>query len=188
MLLLAIFILTIPIEVLGMLLRSSAVQIPTAKGMQTVHETIKRINRPPHVVINTVLDFNSWSKWISPGSQFISDIPKFSKVGQSCREVFGLFGSSYITWTAVHLSSSEVRLVSSGSQGTFGWEDLTLEFSVEEDNTLSPDGTLLNFKYSWTVSNKIVAFFERSIIRHNMMAENVIAMYKLSELCEQVID
>ena len=140
MLLLAIFILTIPIEVLGMLLRSSAVQLPTAKGMQTVHETIKRINRPPHVVINTVLDFNSWSKWISPGSQFISDIPKFSKVGQSCREVFGLFGSSYITWTVVHLSSSEVRLVSSGSQGTFGWEDLTLEFSVEEDNTLSPNG------------------------------------------------
>lgn len=82
------------------------------------------------------------------------------------------------------LSSSELKVYSSKSEGTFGWDDLEMEFSVADDASIVEQGAVLTFKYSWTVSNDIVAFFERTVIRQNMMADNVIAVYKLGEICE----
>ena len=178
-------VILLPSAAVAMLLRSSVSQTSTTKGMRTTHETIKRISSPPHVVIDTLLNFNSWPQWISTGSKFSSEISKFSDVGQSCRENFGLLGSSSITWTVTSLSLRELIVTSSKSKGTFGWDNLEMEFSVADDASMVAQGSLLTFKYSWTVSNEIIAFFERAIIRQNMMADNVIAVYKLGEICEQ---
>jgi hypothetical protein len=168
-----------------MLLRSIATQVSTPQGPKIINETIKRISSPPNKVYKQICDFKSWNQWISPQSKFTSGVNEFTNKNQSCLEIFGLFDSSSIQWTVSECIPHQLSVFCSSSKGTFGWDNLKMDFIIIPDPN-DDCKSILTFKYSWVVSNPIVAFIEKLVIRQSMISDNIQAIYKLTDVCEAI--
>lgn len=160
----------------------------TQRGPRTISDTVKKIAAPMETVFLFLCDFRSWNKWISPQSRFESSLNFFDSKGDACTEYFGLFGTSEITWTVRDINKPLSLVVySSSSKGTFGWDELELDFLLSpaiNEQTKSPE-TILQLKYSWTVLNPAVALIERSLIRENMLSDTIQALYRFAYICEK---
>lgn len=148
------------------------------RGYLTTAVVQKKLVANKSMIFNKICDYNSWSDWILPGSSFESNIiaDRIIQSNQEIKELFGLWKSSSITWKVQEfVQDSSLVVTTSASQLTIAWDMLSMEFSISSDS-------ILTLRYSWIISNPLVAVVEESVIRPSMMSDIEKSLDKLGHL------
>lgn len=155
-------------------------------GLLTVSEYTRRIRANRDCVHNTLCDYNTWLDWISPGSVLSGPSGPLKSVGQEFTESFGLFSSSQITWRVQSIEPGKgLQLLTSNKQGTFGWDAISIDFTVDPEPESPSSSSILTYRYSWIVENPVISFLEKALVRKSMLDDNEKALDRLAELCER---
>ena len=147
------------------------------------------IDAPASTVFTALTTCRRWAEWISPGALIQSNKPQLAMTGDTFTEVFGPGKSSLITWEVTDMSAaptapSTVALTSKATVGTVGWDRIDIFFDVGSQLPASSKSTLI-MRYTWAVSNPLVAFIERTFMRNGMVKDNCDAIKRLVALVEQ---
>jgi len=150
--------------------------------------TVNDIQAPVPTIFAALTTCRRWADWISPDALIKADRPQLLDKGDTFTEVFGPGKSSLITWEVTDLSNTApaatLALTSKATVGTVGWDRIDICFDIvgrEEKSTLT-------MRYTWAVSNPVVAFIERTFMRGGMVNDNCEALKRLVALVEEEVE
>lgn len=166
---------------------NTLVELRTSSGgYRTICDYTRKVQADADHIHDVLCDYNAWAKWISPGSIMQGPPSGLLEVeGQQFTESFGLFFASQITWRVKSIIPNRtLSLITCANKGTFGWDEIEIEISMDANTRASHPECSLNFRYSWIVENPIISFIERNLVRQSMIDDNSKALDRLVQICE----